>query len=147
MLDFLGIGAQKAGTTWLYEMLCQHPQLAFPGGKEMHFWDAGRSRGLEWYRSCFNVGEKKNGEITPAYAMLPVETIREIHALNPALRVIYILRNPIDRAWSSARMALERAEMTLAEASDQWFVDHFLSQGSLRRGDYESCIRHWRQVC
>lgn len=39
MLDFLGIGAQKAGTTWLYEKLRLHPDIAFPAGKEVHFWD------------------------------------------------------------------------------------------------------------
>ncbi len=146
MLDFLGIGAQKTGTTWLYEMLRQHPQLSFPGGKEMHFWNAHRSLGVDWYLSHFNDAGKKNGEITPAYAMLPIETIQEIRTINPNLRLTYTLRNPIERAWSSARMALNRAEMEPDEASDQWFMDHFNSRGSLGRGDYERCIRNWRSV-
>lgn len=72
--------------------------------------------------------------------------IREIHAINPALRVVYTLRNPIERAWSSALMALQRCEMTLDEASDQWFIDHFRSKGSRERGDYEGSLRHWRDV-
>lgn len=144
MLDFLGIGAQKSGTTWLYEMLRLHPGISFPAGKEVHFWDAQRARGLEWYRSLFPDGSgTKQGEITPAYAMLSPETIREVRDLNPGLRIVYLIRNPIDRAWSSALMALGRAEMTVDEASDQWFVDHFRSRGSLGRGDYERCIRNW----
>jgi hypothetical protein len=146
MLDFLGIGAQKAGTTWLYEALAQHPQVRFPAGKEVHFWDAQRDKGLAWYQALFagTAPGTRAGEITPAYAILPPTVLREIRALNPALRAIYVLRNPIERAWSSALMALARAEMELDEASDGWFVDHFRARGSMQRGDYETCLRHWR---
>lgn len=146
MLDFLGIGAQKAGTTWLYERLRTHPRIAFPAGKEVHFWDARRAEGLEWYRGLFGGGTPGTvqGEITPAYAILPGTAVREIHAFNPALRLIFLIRNPIERAWSAALMALGRAEMRIEEASDAWFLDHFRSQGSLARGDYEACLRTWR---
>lgn len=147
MLDFLGIGAQKAGTTWLYRHLSQHEKITFPAGKEVHFWDLHYDRGVEWYCSLFvENGNKKNGEITPAYGHIAVERIRKIHHLNPSLRIIYIVRNPVERAWSSALMALERSEMAFEEASDQWFIDHFRSAGSLARGDYESCIRRWCSV-
>jgi hypothetical protein len=67
--------------------------------------------------------------------MLDEATIREIAGLPPNLRVIYSLRNPIARAWSSALMSLERAEMTIDEASPLWFLDHFKSAGPRRRGD------------
>lgn len=146
MLNFLGIGAQKAGTTWLYEQLCQHPELAFPMGKEVHFWDAYYDRGLQWYLPPFEGNEKVKGEITPAYAILPREKIEEIYQINPKMRLIYLVRNPVERAWSSARMALKRAEMTLDEASDQWFIDHFHSYGSLARGDYQQCLTNWLSV-
>ena len=145
MLHFLGIGAQKAGTTWLYEMLSRHPGIAFPAGKEVHFWDAFYQRGLPWYDTCFpDAPGRLNGEITPAYAMLPAERIAEIKQAYPELRLLYLLRNPLQRAWSSALMALGRAEMTLDEASDAWFIDHFRSAGSLGRGDYATCLTHWR---
>src|SRR5262249_41035314 len=42
--DFLGIGAQKAATTWLYENLKRHPEIEFPAGKEVHFWDKREGR-------------------------------------------------------------------------------------------------------
>ena len=120
MLDFLGIGAQKAGTTWLYEQLRLHPDISFPAGKEVHFWDLQYERGIEWYRPLFTHDKCKClGEITPAYAMLSKVHIEEIRDINPSLKIIYILRNPIHRAWSSALMALKRAEMTIDEASDQ----------------------------
>jgi hypothetical protein len=149
MLNFIGIGAQKAGTSWLYHMLSHHPQILFPAGKEIHFWDQQTHRGIQWYRDLFSGAlppEIRQGEITPAYAFLSLESISDIKRLFPDLRLIYMIRNPIERAWSSARMALERAEMTLTEASDAWFIDHFRSQGSLRRGDYETCIRQWRAI-
>jgi hypothetical protein len=148
MIHFLGIGAQKAGTTWIYRHLSQHPEICFPAGKEVHFWDVYRKNGIEWWTGLFADDSQrlKQGEITPAYAMLEEAAIREIAALLPDLRVFYSVRNPIARAWSSALMALERAEMTIDEASHSWFLDHFKSAGSRRRGDYLSCIKRWQSV-
>ena len=143
MLNFLGIGAQKAGTSWLYEMLCLHPEISFPRGKEIHFWVLFRERGIHWYEQGFAEGEKIEGEIPPAYSILDLKQIQEIHSYYSAIKLIYLLRNPSERAWSAALMALERTEMTIEEASDQWFLDHFHSQGSLKRGDYETCLRNW----
>jgi hypothetical protein len=148
MIDFLGIGAQKAGTTWIYQHLSQHPQIYFPAGKEIHFWDIYRKIGIDWWIGLFadDHHKRKQGEITPAYATLDETTIREIAALLPNLQVFYSVRNPIARAWSSALMALERAEMTINEASHLWFLDHFKSAGSRRRGDYLSCMNRWQSV-
>ena len=147
MWRFLGIGAQKGGTTWLYEQLRRHPQIGFPKGKEAHFWD--RLEGLSGvpaYVNAFADPERYEGEITPAYALLSQEVIAEIRRAAPGLRLIYMMRNPVERAWSSALMALARAEMRIDEASDAWFVDHFRSRGSLGRGDYATCIRNWRSA-
>lgn len=146
MLNFLGIGAQKCGTSWLCSALSEHPKIEFPGGKEVHFWDQCYNHRIEWYINLFANEGYINGDITPAYGFLPISVIQEIYALMPNLRLIYLIRNPIDRAWSSARMALARAEMLHEEASDSWFIDHFNSKGSLARGDYETCIRQWRNV-
>jgi len=150
MLDFIGIGAQKAGTTWIYENLCKHPDILFPNGKEIHFWDNVNIREknkIEDYASSFpDVTSAKQGEITPAYAFLEEEIIKEIYKINPDLKIIYSIRNPIDRAWSGALMALRRSEMEIDEASDDWFLDHFKSKGSLKRGDYENCLNNWSKV-
>lgn len=144
MLKFLGIGAQKCGTSWLCRTLSRHPALGFPGGKEVHFWDAPGNRKVDDYVRLFVDPVRIEGDMTPAYGILTPQRIREVAALAPDLRLIYLIRDPRARAWSSARMALERAEMTHEDASDQWFIDHFLSAGSLSRGDYEGCIRNWR---
>ncbi|MAS41443.1 MAG: hypothetical protein CMK33_07000 [Porticoccaceae bacterium] len=148
MLSFLGIGAQKAGTTWLYEQLAAHPQIGFPGGKEVHYWDARRTALPEsWYRDLFATGDGRcNGDITPAYATLELPVVRRIGNLFPELRVLFLLRNPIERAWSAALMAMGRAELDLDEVSDQWFLDHFHSRGSLLRGDYARTLAIWSEV-
>lgn len=146
MLDFLGIGAQKAGTTWLYEHLAKHPNILFPADeKEIHFFDRHLKRGFDWYNGIFSA-EKTGviqGEITPAYATLQRDILSQIQANYPDLKLIYMVRDPIDRAWSSAKMALWYCHMELEEASDQWFVDHFRSKGSQMRGAYETCLRNW----
>ncbi|MEE3624937.1 sulfotransferase [Nitrospirillum sp. BR 11752] len=146
--SFLGIGAQKSGTTWIYENLSRHPHVRFPAGKEIHFWDARRELGVTWWLDQFGPRQPGlySGEITPAYATIDTDTIHEIHALCPDLRLFYVLRNPIERAWSAARMAVLRAEMTMDEASERWFLDHFRSAGSRRRGAYAEAIRRWRSV-
>ena len=63
----------------------------------------------------------------------------------PDIRLFYLLRNPVERAWSGALMAVPRAEMTIGEASDRWFIDHFNSAGSRCRGDYKACMEAWRR--
>lgn len=148
MIDFLGIGAQKAGTTWLYRQLDRHPEIAFPAGKEVHYWDSNPKADPRTYLSLFAGSRpgQRRGEITPAYATLDESTIRSIHMAAPQLKILFVLRNPIERAWSSALMALKRAEMKFHEASDQWFLDHFRSEGSRERGDYETTLRRWRSV-
>ena len=148
VLNFIGIGAQKAGTTWMYHHLSKMPNIVFPAGKEVHFWDIHYGQGVEWYRSQFESIPLDTiaGDITPAYAILPIERIKEVYSAFPELRIVYLLRNPIERAWSSALMALMRAEMTIDEASDQWFIDHFNSKGSKLRGDYQQCLENWLSV-
>jgi len=147
MLYFLGIGAQKAGTTWLYQSLQLHHRLGFPAKKEVHLWDQHRDRGIEWYRKQFSEDDDRlHGDITPAYAMLEPEVIREIRQEFPSLRLIYILRNPIERAWSHAKMDLRRRGLPLDDAPDGYFRQHFRHKHSLTMGDAEGCLRRWRGV-
>jgi len=105
--DFICIGAQKAGTAWLYENLRVHPDIYMSKKKELHFFDINFYRSLGFYSSWFEEGaDKMKGEITPAYSNLPKRRIVFIRKIMPNLKLILILRNPIDRAWSAARMGL-----------------------------------------
>lgn len=153
-VDFLGIGVQKGGTTWLYRQLARHPQVAFPRGKEVHYWNASRAPDAEEWAALLEPPARrsptgrpiKTGEITPAYATLPVEKIRAIQRRCPGIRLFISFRNPLDRAWSAALMGLARAQMLVPEASDQWFLDHFRSAASRARGDYLGCLDRWYSV-
>lgn len=144
MLHFAGIGAQKCGSSWLHTKLTAHPGVSFPAGKEVHFWDKKRERGISYYRSLFARDDGRlHGEITPAYAILPPDTIAECRRFFPDLRLIYVIRNPAERAWSHAKMDALAAGHDPAQLPDEWFLRHFRSTESLSRGDYETCIRHW----
>jgi SAM-dependent methyltransferase len=153
-VDFLGIGAQKGGTTWLFRQLLRHPQVAFPRGKEMHYWDRHPSpQADEWVRLLQPSSRRtpdgrpvRTGEITPAYAILPDEPIRAIHDRCPDLRLFMSLRNPIARSWSMALMDLTRLGMRLEETGEEWFLEKFRSEGSRRRGDYAGCLERWSSV-
>ena len=107
---FLGIGAPRSGTTWLHHVLRTHPDLFLPERKELHFFDRHFSSGLSWYRGFFPRPEdairyRALGEITPAYLHLP-EACERIAATLPECRLIAILRNPADRAFSEYTRAI-----------------------------------------
>ena len=69
--QFLGIGAVKAGTTWLHRNLYEHPGLYLPIQKPIFFWDRHRERGLEGYSRIFEPGrELLRGEFTASYSVL-----------------------------------------------------------------------------
>ncbi|MEO8330056.1 MAG: sulfotransferase, partial [Candidatus Nanopelagicales bacterium] len=94
-------GAQKSGTTTLRGMMAQHPDVFMSTPKELHYFDSYYDRGIEWYSSCFAAGASfmHRGESTPFYMYNPTARKRMLTTL-PELKVICILRNPIDRAYS-----------------------------------------------
>lgn len=147
-IDFLGIGAIKCATTWIFRWLRKHPQIAMPGRKELHFWNLNFHRGLSWYQGLFaSLPEgKKRGEFTPSYAGLSPARIREIRRHFPKLRLLYIVRDPVDRAWSHACMGLRRSGMAVEEAPDERFAARFRSRHYIVQADYETCLRNWISV-
>lgn len=104
--SFLIIGAQRCGTTSLYQYLGQHPQVASPLGKELQFFSTHHRRGVPWYRAHFPVVAPGSGvltfEATPYYLFHPRAASRAA-AVIPDARLIVLVRNPVDRAWSHHR--------------------------------------------
>jgi hypothetical protein len=145
--DFLGIGVQKAGTTWLWANLRCHPELFLPPKKELHFFNFHFYNSLAGYASQFEKGKGKvRGEITPAYAILSKQKIAFIKKVMPSTKLILILRNPIDRAWSRARMVLKGAnakEIDLTRFSEKEIRRSLAHRSSRARGDYLSTIDNW----
>jgi hypothetical protein len=198
--QFLGIGAQKAGTTWLHANLSACDQIWLPHLKELHYFDrkfplavkqlrtgstprqqafakhlttrmkrlnfrnlierfAVRRRSDiiwefrylfgswndDWYESLFSNAEGRiAGEITPAYSCLPIDGIAHVKTLMPDVKLILLLRDPIERAWSHARMDLmHRTGRSLHSVSDREFLAHFESLQSRARGDYVGALDRW----
>lgn len=112
-INFLGVGAQKSGTTTLYCILKQHPDIFMAKCKEIHFFDNDNnySKGVSWYKNTHfnNTGEAKAiGEITPAYMFLDHIPQNILKDLGGNIKFIFMLRNPVDRSYSNYKMELGR---------------------------------------
>lgn len=104
MPDFIIIGAQKCGTTSLYNYLIQHPQIAPAATKEVHFFDLNFEKGRDWYLEQFpelgaNQDKTITGEASPYYIFHPLVPQR-IYQMLPQVKLIVLLRNPVARAIS-----------------------------------------------
>jgi hypothetical protein len=116
--DFLILGAQKAGTTALYEYLYRHPAISGPSWKEVSFFDRHWWRGERWYRGHFPRGATAPvGEASPSYLFHP-QAPERVRSLVPDARLIAILRNPVDRAFSHYQheRALGREPLSFEDA-------------------------------
>lgn len=120
--NFLIVGAQKAGTTSLLSILKNHSQIYLHPKKELHFFDrdSDYEDGVKFYASYFrNTGSAKAiGEATPAYLFLPEIPGRIVETIGSEIKIIAILRNPADRAFSQYRMLVNMGleKRTLEEA-------------------------------
>ncbi len=201
-IDFIGIGAHKCASTWLWYNLRSHQQVWVPPQKELHyfdrsanypstcelstevFWDrvfglssvdalwrrkairnlAGsvvrldierirwwlefypRNFNDEWYLRLFeNRRVACTGEITPAYSMLEIPDIKRIVKLCPDVKIIYVIRDPIERAWSHLRFDAGLGKIKSLSDLDE--VKRYIDGDALtKRGDYLATIRNWLAV-
>lgn len=131
--NFLIIGAMKAGTTSLYEYLRRHPQIFMPAVKELNFFVAERNwdRGRDWYEKHFQGAEAASavGEATTHYTRFPqFEGVpKRIAGLLPDVRLIYVVRDPVDRMQSEyvyRRLGgWEKRPIDQALRSDRTYLD------------------------
>ena len=104
--DFLVIGAAKSGTTTLYRYLQRHPQIYMSSVKETAFFafEEEYQKGLEFYTSFFANASKEQicGEASTDYTKYPLypKTASRIAKTLPNVKLIYIMRNPVDRAYA-----------------------------------------------
>lgn len=194
---YLGIGAQKAGTSWLSHNLRQHPGIWRLPVKEFHFFDepvapmqfralrptlanprwkklvarempltlvdprrwpnarwllrfATASRTDETYRALMaGPAARIGGDVTPAYARLDDCEVARIRRVLPEARVIYLLRDPLSRAWSQASMHFRKRGSPDIESVPRDVLLRFFTQDSVRRnGDYLRTLDIWeRHFC
>lgn len=116
--------------------------------KEDFLWDLKYYAGApddQWYASLFERGRGKvAGEITPSYSLIDPEVVARVHALAPDARIIFMMRNPMERAWSQAVMAFGRSGGRPAtEVSENHLGRNFESKGSRLRTDYGRTLENW----
>jgi len=124
--NFLIIGAEKSGTTWLHDRLQRHPDIFMPDVKELHYFNHRNSnlevpgnnyekRDLEWYEAHFEEAEEESaiGEATPMYLCDPKAPAR-IHEAIPDVKLIACLRYPTDRAYSHYWMARGKGHTSMS---------------------------------
>jgi hypothetical protein len=198
---FLGIGAARAGTTWLSKNLGSHPDVWIPQIKELHYftrstkyegpsqlidadplkrlfsrekpyckyrriarraiarnitrpslnrlmWDANyllRAPGDIWYKSLFSQGSGKvTGEITPRYSMLDAADIAGLKALIPGIKLIFIMRDPVERAWSLVKFHAKRNKLSLDSLSVEELHRRAFADAIVRQSEYEAILARWR---
>lgn len=145
VVDFLVIGAMKCGTTSLHHYLTSHPQLALPPEKEVDFFfgdgpgGAGNHwRGIRWYDDRFPVDAPVRGDVSPGYTSPdhPDVADRAVR-LVPDARLIYLVRDPLERAVSQFRH--HRRDRTEGRDLAEALLDphsHYI-----RRSRYAACLR------
>ncbi len=170
--DFLIVGPQRTGTTWLHAHLRYHPQVMLSEPKELFFFSSLKpsdkprcpSRQLGWYLQCFREPLQRvllrhaislwrfrelyhptvRGEATASYAALDRDVIEDIVLLKPDIKVILMIRDPIERAWSHAKKDLVRNRgRKFADVAPHEFEQFFADPYQRRCARYAENIDTW----
>jgi hypothetical protein len=165
--SLLIIGAQRGGTTSLFNYLVQHPQVLAPFGKEIHYFDHYYARGIRWYRGQFPCARRLQSALTldasPYYLIHPLAPPRAADLL-PNVKLVALLRNPVERALSHYQHEVRegRESLPFAEAIDReeerlageeerlrrdpdYYSYNLHRYSYARRGRYVEQLRHWMQ--
>src|SRR6266705_6034784 len=174
--DFLCVGAQKAGTSWLYRQCEPHGDFWMPPLKELHYFNkltktkrANPPRCRDERDVCFlesvsrlsarpyidmenyarlfaHKGSRLSGDITPTYSMLNDEIIELIVSYFPNLKVIFLARDPVERAWSQLSMGVRLGRISPFDATDiDEVIRNLLNPGVLLRSHPSKIVARWKR--
>src|SRR6266566_3482252 len=173
--DFLCVGAQKGGTSWLYQQLASHPDFWMPPIKELHYFDKlSRTKAapprprderdlcflerikslrakphiaLENYARLFEPkGAFLSGDISPTYSMLNDEIIERVVSYFPNLKVIFLARDPVDRAWSQLSMGVRLGMISPFDETDSdEVIRNLLNPGVLSLSHPSKIVARWKR--
>jgi hypothetical protein len=153
--DFLVISPPKTGSTWLADNVRCHPELFVPAKKEIKYFSSYcRWQNLDWYCEHFRAGSWRiKGEASPSYCLLPRGIIQWIRALMPSLKLIYLMREPIGRAWSHAKHTFRYNEANfqsvacdIDDVPAALWQENVAHEWTLASGDYLGQLRRWLSV-
>jgi hypothetical protein len=145
MPDFIIIGGNRCGTAALYEYLCGHPCFVPSLHREVHFFERHFVKGVTWYRGHFpsvvykywvtTSGRKRfiTGESTTYYIFHP-HAARRIRETVPGVKLIALLRNPVDRAYAQYHQKIRRGRETLS------FADAIEAEPQRLQGEREKML-------
>lgn len=107
--NFLCVGTFRAGTSWLFRVLKKHPEVFLPDEKELMFFTRHYGKGIEWYEKFFDRHscQKYAGDISPCY-LSSKEAPKRIQRHLSDVKILAILRNPVDQIWSLYRLWITR---------------------------------------
>ena len=197
---FIGIGMERAGTSWLFTQLASHPDIWVPPLKEIHYfdvidpqakfldhrysyhlksrikqkaapfvntvkrpefgknsyfeyllWDASYFTGkadIQWYQRLFSDRFTKgrvSGEITPAYSNLTSKTIQMILSMNPDIKFLLMVRNPVQRLWSGVVHYFTHVKKrNFSDISEKEILDYLKESQAANRSDLHSILTTWQ---
>ena len=173
--DFLCVGAQKAGTSWLYQQLASHPDFWMPPIKEVRYFDKlSRTKAspprprdqrdvgflesmkslsgrpfidLESYARLFEAkGSLLSGDISPTYSTLNDEIIQRVISYLPNSKVIFIARDPVERVWSQLSMGVRLGMISPFDVTNIGEVSrNLLNSGVLLLSHPSRIVARWKR--
>jgi hypothetical protein len=174
--DFICVGAQKGGTGWLYRQLALHPDFWMPPLKELHYFDqlsrtqrafpprCNDDRDLRFLQSINSLSARPHidlenyarlfepkasllsGDITPAYSILSDEIIERVIGYFPDLKVIFLARDPVERAWSQLSMGVRIRTINPFDVTDiDEVLRNLLHPEVLLRSHPSTIVARWKR--
>lgn len=139
--NFIGIGVQKAATTWLHHVLSEHPSVRTSETKELNFFNARYDLGFQWYESRFDPAEPGviRGECSPNY-FYSRDAAQRAWDYNPDFKLICILRDPVERAFSNHLHEIRKGHIP----PDTSFEDALpLNPAYTLQSHYKANLQNW----
>lgn len=140
--NFIGIGAQKCASSWLYDILADHPQVGLSAKKELDFFTHHYDNGHAWYESHFPraPGIEVVGEISPSY-FHEASAAARARTFRPDARILVSLRDPVERALSQHRHLVRIGVLSGPDFTFESGLAH--NPSYLEQGLYATHLRRW----
>lgn len=140
--NFLGIGAQKCASTWLHDILVDHPEVCLGPRKELDFFSYWFDFGFQWYENQFPAAESHEaiGEVSPSY-FHGVCVPRRVFEYNRHMRLILFLRDPVDRAMSNHKHEVRIGHLVGDDLSFERGLEN--NPSYVEQGLYSTHLERW----